>query len=72
MAKQRIGFIGLGVVGAPMAGHLLRGGHLLVVYNRTRSKMESLLARGAQPGTSCIVNYSNRKRHSASARKAAE
>jgi 2-hydroxy-3-oxopropionate reductase len=53
MAKERIGFIGLGIMGAPMAGHLLRGGHALVVYNRTRSKMEPLLAQGAQSGGSC-------------------
>ena len=53
MAKERIGFIGLGIMGAPMAGHLLRGGHALVVYNRTRSKMEPLLAQGARPGGSC-------------------
>lgn len=43
-----IGFIGLGVMGKSMAGHLLEAGHPLHVYNRTRSKAEPLLERGAQ------------------------
>ena len=38
MAK--IAFIGLGVMGFPMAGHLARAGHDVCVYNRTRSKAE--------------------------------
>jgi len=42
-----IGFIGLGIMGRPMAGHLLRGGHPLTVYNRTRSKTAELEAQGA-------------------------
>jgi 3-hydroxyisobutyrate dehydrogenase-like beta-hydroxyacid dehydrogenase len=36
-----IGFIGLGVMGYPMAGHLQRAGHSVTVYNRTRSKAEA-------------------------------
>jgi 2-hydroxy-3-oxopropionate reductase len=52
MSKATIGFIGLGIMGAPMAGHLLRGGHPLVVFNRTASKMRPLLAQGAQAGDS--------------------
>ena len=32
----RIGFIGLGIMGAPMAGHLLRAGHPLHVHTRSR------------------------------------
>ena len=43
-----IGFIGLGLMGAPMAGHLLAAGFKLNVYNRTRAKAEELLARGAR------------------------
>lgn len=35
---MRIGFIGLGVMGYPMAGHLQRAGHRVTVYNRTREK----------------------------------
>ncbi|MHC4416359.1 MAG: NAD(P)-dependent oxidoreductase [Planctomycetota bacterium] len=45
--KNRIGWIGTGVMGGPMAGHLLDAGHDLVVHNRTRPKAEPLLARGA-------------------------
>ena len=39
MAK--IAFLGLGVMGFPMAGHLAKAGHDITVYNRTRAKAES-------------------------------
>ena len=42
MSKLNIGFIGLGIMGAPMAGHLLAAGHTL--YVRTRSKVPDALA----------------------------
>ena len=42
-----IGFIGTGVMGASMAGHLLDAGYPLRVHNRTPSKAEGLVARGA-------------------------
>ena len=48
MAKQRIGWIGTGVMGASMAGHLLDAGHEVVVHSRTRSKAQPLLDRGAE------------------------
>ena len=48
MALAKIGFIGLGVMGSSMAGHLLDAGYALTVYNRTRAKAEPLLARGAK------------------------
>ena len=35
----RVGFIGLGVMGFPMAGHLINSGHNVTVYNRTKSKV---------------------------------
>jgi 3-hydroxyisobutyrate dehydrogenase len=35
---RRIAFLGLGVMGAPMAGHLARAGHQVTVYNRTASR----------------------------------
>lgn len=44
----RIGWIGTGVMGAPMAGHLLEAGHELEVFNRTRDKARALLDRGAR------------------------
>ena len=42
---QKIAFIGLGVMGYPMAGHLARAGHIVTVYNRTASKAEQWLAQ---------------------------
>jgi len=45
--RWKIGWIGAGVMGAPMAGHLLAAGHQLVVTSRTRTKAEPLLAAGA-------------------------
>ena len=42
-----IGFIGIGVMGRSMAGHLLDAGHRVHVYTRTRSSADELVARGA-------------------------
>jgi len=42
-----VGVIGLGVMGRPMAGHLLAAGHPLVVHTRTRERATDLLAAGA-------------------------
>ncbi|NLB55292.1 MAG: NAD(P)-dependent oxidoreductase [Lentisphaerae bacterium] len=42
-----IGFIGTGVMGASMAGHLLNAGKNLTVFNRTRSKSDKLIENGA-------------------------
>ena len=47
---QRVAFIGLGVMGHPMAGHLLRAGHTVTVYNRTAAKAEAWVAEMASPG----------------------
>jgi 3-hydroxyisobutyrate dehydrogenase-like beta-hydroxyacid dehydrogenase len=38
---QRVAFLGLGVMGHPMAGHLARAGHQVTVYNRTRAKADA-------------------------------
>jgi 3-hydroxyisobutyrate dehydrogenase len=43
----QVGFIGLGIMGRSMAGHLQRSGHALHVYNRSRGGAEPLLAAGA-------------------------
>ena len=43
-----IGFIGIGVMGKSMAGHLLSGGYPLYVYTRTKEKASDLLERGAE------------------------
>ncbi|WP_308917919.1 NAD(P)-dependent oxidoreductase [Jannaschia sp. LMIT008] len=49
----RCAFLGLGVMGFPMAGHLAAAGHEVTVYNRTRSKAEDWTARhgGRAAGT---------------------
>lgn len=47
MMTTKIGFIGLGVMGKPMAKNLLAAGYPLTVWNRTKSKMEELLSLGA-------------------------
>ncbi len=44
---MKVGFIGTGVMGKSMAGHLRAAGHDLVVYNRTKSKAQELLDAGA-------------------------
>jgi 3-hydroxyisobutyrate dehydrogenase len=43
----KVGFIGLGIMGQYMAGHILGAGYELHVNNRTRSKGDALVARGA-------------------------
>jgi len=45
---MKIGFIGLGIMGSRMAKNLLRNGYDLVLYNRTKSKAEELIAQGAE------------------------
>lgn len=47
-SSQTIGWIGTGVMGAPMAGHLLDAGYELAVFNRTRERASDLVARGAR------------------------
>ncbi|KRL78198.1 NAD(P)-dependent oxidoreductase [Secundilactobacillus paracollinoides] len=44
---MKLGFIGTGVMGAAIAGHLLDGGHELFVYNRTKAKTDDLVKKGA-------------------------
>ncbi len=45
--KTRIGWIGTGVMGSSMCGHLIRQGFAATVYNRSREKAAGLLAQGA-------------------------
>lgn len=47
MSTHSIAFIGTGVMGRSMAGHLLKAGHPLHVHNRTKEKAQELLAAGA-------------------------
>jgi 3-hydroxyisobutyrate dehydrogenase-like beta-hydroxyacid dehydrogenase len=46
--SERIGFIGLGNMGQPMALNLLKAGFELRVYNRNPARAEPLVAQGAQ------------------------
>jgi 3-hydroxyisobutyrate dehydrogenase len=45
MAGKQLAFLGLGVMGYPMAGHLRRAGHDVTVYNRTAAKAEQWVAQ---------------------------
>ena len=70
VSPLRIAFIGLGTMGAPMAAHLIRAGHQVTVYNRTRAKADAFVkthggqladtpadaARHAQLVVSCVGN----------------
>jgi len=49
---MRIGFIGLGAMGLPMAGHLVAAGHAVTVASRSRGPIEAVLAQGASDGGS--------------------
>jgi 3-hydroxyisobutyrate dehydrogenase len=46
--KTRLGWIGTGVMGRSMCGHLLDHGFAMTVFSRTKSKADSLLAKGAR------------------------
>lgn len=49
MANMRnVAFIGTGIMGAPIAGHLLNAGYRVSVYTRTKEKAQSLIERGAR------------------------
>lgn len=47
MSMTTIGWIGLGKMGIPMSGNLIKAGHPVTVYNRTKAKDASLTAQGA-------------------------
>jgi len=47
METRKLAFLGLGVMGFPMAGHLARAGHSVTVYNRTAARAEKWLASAA-------------------------
>jgi 2-hydroxy-3-oxopropionate reductase len=49
-ALPTIGFIGLGVMGRPMAGNLLKAGYTVVAHNRSRPAVDALVAEGAVAG----------------------
>ncbi len=45
---EKVGFVGLGIMGAAMVRNLLGAGHKLVVHNRTRAKAELFAGHGAE------------------------
>jgi 2-hydroxy-3-oxopropionate reductase len=49
---ERIGFIGLGIMGKPMAQHLLKAGYTLTVLDRAAESQNEIIAAGAQAGAS--------------------
>jgi 3-hydroxyisobutyrate dehydrogenase-like beta-hydroxyacid dehydrogenase len=49
---MKIGFIGLGNMGSAMAANLIKAGHEVTVYNRSRGKVDALSAEGALPAAS--------------------
>ncbi|MCW3986789.1 MAG: 2-hydroxy-3-oxopropionate reductase [Candidatus Bathyarchaeota archaeon] len=49
----KIGYIGLGVMGKPMAKNLLKAGHQLVVYDIVKEKVDDLVQAGAEPADNC-------------------
>src|SRR5918912_1358830 len=49
---EKVGFIGLGIMGRPMARNLMEAGYDLVLYNRTREKAEELASGGAEVAAS--------------------
>jgi 2-hydroxy-3-oxopropionate reductase len=51
---ENIGFIGLGVMGKPMAKHLVSAGHRLTVHNRSRGAVDELVAAGAAAAASPV------------------
>ena len=49
---KKIGFIGLGIMGNPMAGNLLKKGYSLTVYDIVPAKIDEAVAAGAKAGSS--------------------
>ena len=56
-----VAFIGLGVMGGPMAGHLARAGHRVTVYNRTAARAEAWVAQHAGEGLSAAMALTPRE-----------
>jgi len=52
LPKMRVGFIGLGLMGKPMAGHILNAGYPVTVHNRSRAAVDELVAQSAQAAAS--------------------
>ena len=55
VTPHKVAFLGLGVMGYPMAGHLKRAGHEVTVYNRTSAKADQWAAEHA-PGNGYVAD----------------
>ncbi len=49
---EKIGFVGLGIMGSPMAKNLLEAGYTLTVYDIVPEKIDDVVAAGAKAGSS--------------------
>jgi len=67
IAPRRVAFLGLGVMGYPMAGHLAQAGHEVTVYNRTTAKAQDWCTRYAQ-----LTGQPDRLHQATTPRQAAE
>ena len=56
---EKIGFIGLGRMGLPMAYNLLRAGHDVTVHNRSQEKVRQIADAGATAATSTVEVMAN-------------
>src|SRR5215204_3022534 len=57
--SEKVGFVGLGIMGKPMARNLMQAGYELVVHNRTMEKAEKLASEGATAAgspTASVIN----------------
>ena len=52
LPRMRVGFIGLGLMGKPMARHIVNAGYPLTVHNRSHAAVDELVAQGAQAAIS--------------------
>ena len=64
---QTVAFLGLGVMGGPMAGHLAKAGHSVTVYNRTPAKAQAWVAEFGAPGRHAPTPRSRPAAHSSRA-----
>jgi len=56
---MKIGFIGLGVMGGPMAANIVKAGHQLTVYDRSPQAVEALVKLGARSASALPATSSS-------------
>jgi 2-hydroxy-3-oxopropionate reductase len=52
--RKVIGFVGVGVMGNPIAKHLVAGGHDVVVYDRSEAAVKAMVEAGARAASSAL------------------